>query len=168
MIVLRPRELCWIPGMEDDPTDQCAHGDVVLTIDSVPFVTGDDAEDVTVSAAALFLLRTLTHNHTAADPVAEESQLFPDCGHSAIAISGRFPVLVFGCNVGADLEVVHSAGTVTIRAEGGKEAVVTAANWRDTVVAFVHEVQAFYDASPAREPLDDSVADEGWLAFWHE
>jgi hypothetical protein len=83
--------------MEDDPTDQCAHGDVVFTIDSVPFVTGDDVEDVTVSAAALFLLRTLTHNHTAADLVAEESQLFPHCGHSAVAITGRFPVVVFGC-----------------------------------------------------------------------
>jgi len=51
MIVLRPTEMCWNPAMEDDPTDQCAHGDVVFTIDSVPFVTGDDAEDVTVCAA---------------------------------------------------------------------------------------------------------------------
>ena len=53
MIVLRPLEMCWNPEMEDDPTDQCAHGDVVLAIDSIPFVSGADGEHITVSAAAL-------------------------------------------------------------------------------------------------------------------
>jgi hypothetical protein len=168
MIVLRPTDMCWNPAMEDDPTDQCSHGNVEFTIDSIPFVTGEDGEDITVSAAALFLLRTLTHDHTAATPVAEDAQLFPHCGFTALAVSGRFPVLVVGCNVGVDLDVVHTDGLVTIRSRDGKEATVTEAEWRVAVLGFVDEVQTFYDASPPREPFDDATADEGWTAFWQE
>lgn len=94
--------------------------------------------------------------------------MFPHCGFTAVATSGRFPVLVFGCKVGVDLDVIDSAGNVTIHAEDGKEAAVTAAKWRDAVVGFVDEVQAYYVASPPREPLNDSTADEGWLDFWQE
>jgi hypothetical protein len=165
MIVLRPTELHWI---SDDPTDQCAHGGVVFTIDSIPFASGEDAQEITVSAAALFLLRTLSHDHTAARPVAEESQLFPHCGFTAYAVGGRFPVLVMGCNVGVDPDVVHSAGVVRIRSEEGQEATVTAVQWRDAVLGFVDEVQAFYDASPPRMPFNEATEDEGWLAFWEE
>jgi hypothetical protein len=168
MIVLRPRKMCWNPAMEHDPTDQCAHGEVEFTIDSVPFVSGEDAADVTVSAAALFLLRTLTYDHTAANPVAEASQLFPHCGFTALAAGTRFPVLVFGCNAGVDLEVVHADGMVTIRTGGGTEASVTEVEWRDAVLGFVDDVQAFYDGAPAREPLNDAAEDEGWATFWQE
>ena len=153
--------------MEDDPTDQCAHGDVEFTIDSIPFVAGEAGEDITVSAAALHLLRTLTHDHTAASPVAE-SQLFPCCGFTAFAVDGPFPVLVLGCPSGVDLEVVHSGVLVTIRAEDGKEATVSEAEWRDAVLAFVDDVQAFYDASPPRKPFGEGPDDEGWTAFWQE
>jgi hypothetical protein len=165
MIVLRPTDMCWI---DDDPTDQCAHGRVVFTIDSIPFASGEDAEDITVSAAALFLLRTLTHDHTAARPVAEESQLFPHCGFTAYDVSGRFPVLVMGCNVGVDPEVVHSDGTVTVRSKDGQEATVTEAQWRDAVLGFVNEVQSLYDTSPPRMPFNGNTEDEGWRAFWAE
>jgi hypothetical protein len=155
--------------MEDDPTDQCAHGDVVFTIDSIPFVTGTDAEDVTVSAAALFLLRTLTYDHTRAHPVAAGSQLFPHCGFTAHPTTGeRFSVHVYGCNVGVNPDVTHSAGMVAIRREDGNEATVTEIEWRDAVVAFVDTVQAFYDTSPPRQPFNDEFEDAGWLAFWEE
>jgi hypothetical protein len=165
MIVLRPTEMRWI---DDDPTDHCAHGRVVFTIDSTPFASGEDAEEITVSAAALFLLRTLTHDHRAARPVAEGSQLFPHCGFSAYEVSGRFPVLVMGCNVGVDPEVIHSDGTVTIRSQDGQEATVTDGEWRHAVLGFVNDVQAFYDASPSRVPFNESAEDEGWRAFWEE
>jgi hypothetical protein len=166
MIVLRPTNISWLANT-DDPTDRCAHGDVTFTIDSVAFVTGEAAEDVTVSAAALFLLRTLRHDNTEAEPAAD-SQLFPHCGHSVYAVDGPFPTLVMGCNLGTDLDVVHSAGTVTIRAQDGEQATVTEAQWRDAVFGFVDEVQAFYDASPPRKPSGDPVDDKGWVAFWRE
>jgi hypothetical protein len=160
--------MCWIAGTENDPTDQCAHGDVVFTIDSIPFAGGSEAECLTVSAAALFLLRTLTHDHTAASPVAEWSQLFPHCGFTAHPVAGRFPVVVYGCNAGIDIDVTHTAGTVHLRGQDGTEATVTATEWRDAVVEFVDAVQAFYDASPPREPFDDDFEDEGWRTFWNE
>ena len=168
MIDLRPTSLRWVSETEDASWDQCAHGDVVFTIDSIPFATGERAENVTVSAAALFLLRTLTDNHTAANPVAEGSQLFPCCGHTAIAVSGRFPVMVLGCPSGIEVDVVHSAGMVTIRSEGGQVAAVSAAEWRDAVLGFVDEVQAFYDASPPRDPVDESTGHDDWPVFWQE
>jgi hypothetical protein len=93
----------WITDSEDNVADQCAHGDVVFAIDSIPFAAGREAKDLTVSAAALFLLRTLAHDHTPAVPVAEDSQLFPHCGHAVYTSEERFPVLVLGCNDGIDL-----------------------------------------------------------------
>lgn len=167
-IVLQPVAMGWITGTEDDGTDQCAHGDVVFTIDAIPFVGGTDAEGVTVSAAALFLLRTLTHDHTAAHPVAEYSQLFPCCGFTVYPNDGRFPVQVLGCNVGIDVDVTHSARTVHLRGPDGTEATVTETEWKDAVVGFVDAVQAFYDAAPPRQPIDDDFEDEGWRAFWKE
>ena len=167
-IVLQPTAMCWITGAADDRTDQCAHGDVAFTIDSISFVGGSDSEGLTVSSAALFLLRTLTHDHTAASPVAEWSQLFPHCGFTAHPAAGRFPVVVHGCNVGIDINVTHTAGKIHLRGQDGTEATVAATEWRDAVVGFVDAVQAFYDAAPPRQPLDDSFEDEGWRAFWKE
>jgi hypothetical protein len=168
MIVLRPTNISWLPANEGNPTEQCAHGDVTFTIDALPFATGEAAEFLTVSAAALFLLRTLNHDHSQAEPVAKGSQLFPHCGHTVYVVDGLFPALVLGCNVGIDLEVVHLAGAVTIHAQDGAKATVTEVAWRDAVVGFVDEVQAFYDASPPRESSGDPFDDEGWAAFWRE
>jgi hypothetical protein len=81
---------------------------------------------------------------------------------------GRFPVLVLGCNVGIDVDVMHFTGTVHLRGQDGTEAMVTATEWRDAVVGFVDAVQAFYDASPPRQPLGDDFEDEGWRTFWNE
>ena len=164
-IVLQPTAMCW---HSEDAFDQCAHGSVAFTIDAIPFVGGSDAEGLTVSAAALFLLRTLTHDHTPAHPVAEYSQLFPCCGYTAYPNDGRFPVLVMGCNVGIEVDVTHSAGMVHLRGQDGTEATVTATEWRDAVVGFVDAVQGFYDEAPPRQPFGDDLEDEGWRTFWNE
>ena len=51
-------ELCWIDGSADDPEDFCLHGHAVAIIG------GETLEyDCTVSATALYLLKTLTENH---------------------------------------------------------------------------------------------------------
>lgn len=153
--------------LHDRPTDQCAHGEVELTIDSTVFVARETS-DVTVSAAGLFLLRTLSHDHTAVHPVTDGSQLFPHCGFSVFAVDGPFEVLVMGCGEGVDLDVVHASGAVTVRTKEGLEATVTTNEWRDAVLRFVAAVEAFYDASPTRQPFGESPDDEGWAAFWQE
>jgi hypothetical protein len=91
-IALSPTAMRWISDAEDNLADHCAHGDVVLAIDSIPFAAGREAKDVTVSAAALLFLRTLTHDHTQAAPVTEGLTAFPSLRprrpHVQRAVSG--------------------------------------------------------------------------------
>jgi hypothetical protein len=57
MIVLRPTGMHWLCE-NDERLDPCAHGGV-FTVDSIRFVPKDDVVDeVTLTAAGLFLLRT--------------------------------------------------------------------------------------------------------------
>src|SRR5262249_51982860 len=59
VLILQPLKLRWIQGAADDPKDLCAHGDVEFRIgDDVLLDT--NGKDLTVSAAALYLLRTLS------------------------------------------------------------------------------------------------------------
>jgi hypothetical protein len=76
MITLVAQNLQWIRGVTDDPQDQCAHGQVEFSVNNTEFVKPEDGI-LTVSAAGLFLLRTLSHNHTSTDSVAEGNLLFP-------------------------------------------------------------------------------------------
>ena len=51
-------KLCWIDGSKDNPEDRCLHGHAVA------YIGREKLEyDCTVSATALFLLKTLTENH---------------------------------------------------------------------------------------------------------
>jgi hypothetical protein len=69
VIVLRPVNLRWINGAADDPADFCAHGDVEFRIGDDTLVEPSGRE-LTVSAAALYLLRTLSVPHTREAPSA--------------------------------------------------------------------------------------------------
>ena len=159
----------WLGGPGDDRHDQCAHGGIELSIDETRFVPAAGAPDeFTVSAAGLFLLRTIEHDHSARHPVAEASQLFPHCGFSVFAQPGHFRVLVPGCDTGVDPEVEHRNGLVAIRAPGGGDATVTEREWADAVLGFAAAVEAFYEASPARIQFEESREREGWTAFWDE
>lgn len=79
MINLVVQGFQWIKGEDDDPDDQCAHGRVLFQINNTTFVKPEDGI-WTVSASALYLLRTLSENHTIENPVAETNFLFPCCG----------------------------------------------------------------------------------------
>ena len=52
MLKLEVRDLQWVKGPQDDPTDQCAHGCVAFAIDGIEFIRPSDGR-LTVSAAAL-------------------------------------------------------------------------------------------------------------------
>jgi hypothetical protein len=146
--------------------DQCAHGAVSLSVDGHSFVSPQDGE-LTVCAAALNLLRTLEHDHTPESPVSEGGQLFPCCGFNVWVAGERFPVLIVGCPTGVDLQVVHDAEGVTLKANGF-EACVPEQEWRSAVVSFADEVLAFYEREPPRNPIEDREDRKGWQAFWQE
>jgi hypothetical protein len=157
MVVLRPSNLRWIKGTADDPADFCAHGDVEFRI-------GDDTllepagRELTVSAAALYLLRTLSVPHSRESPVGDH--LFPCCGFCLYDVEGDPDVVVCGCPNGEDFEVFHqvSGAGVVVRASDGREWPVGWEEWRSAVFTFADRVSDFYAASSLKQVAPDDVA----------
>ena len=167
MVTLQLHRPHWIKDDGDDPADQCAHGFVELTVNGVHVCSASDGE-WTVSAAALFLLRTVTADHTMADPVTEGNFLIPCCGFVVwVREDARYPCYVFGCNGGVSPEIRHRDGMVQVSL-GAESAGVPLSEWAGAVLRFSDQVQAFYDSSMPKDELDDEHDREGWACFWQE
>ncbi|MCR9200556.1 MAG: hypothetical protein NXI04_18115 [Planctomycetaceae bacterium] len=164
MITLTPTRLHWLNDDGDDPADLCAHSPVLLEVHGTALVTPKDG-DVTVSAAAVFLLRTLERDHTPEQPVGD--QLFPCCGH-AMFDTGDDDVVICGCNSGPDLSVVHEEmDQVQLTSPNGQTVRVALVDWQEAVIHFCDQVTAFYDAAlPKRPTRDDSGGFEKMMAEW--
>ena len=81
--------LHWMDDPINDPDDLCLHGNAVATI-------GDrelEYEDCTVSATALYLLKTLTVDHI----INHDNQMLPCCGFCLIANDNMTEVVISGC-----------------------------------------------------------------------
>lgn len=116
------------------------------------FLVTPEKGDVTVSAAALFLLRTLERDHTKSDPVGE--QLFPCCGHSMIDLEGE-DVTIIGCPNGIDLVVKHlDAIQIQLETMEGHIFLVNKAEWVRAVIRFSDSVEAFYHQSAPKTPFE--------------
>jgi hypothetical protein len=161
ILTLHVSKLRWIQGAADDPQDLCAHGDVDMRINGVP-IAGLTAYECTVSAAALYLLRSLSHPHRRTlDP-----HLFPCCGFSMYETSEPDAVLIFGCPNGVDFDVRHERDSVVIAPVGGAEHRIDAGAWRESVYQFADQVASFYQASSPKQPSDEDRA--GFRAFLRE
>ena len=161
-LILRPIELHWITGNADPvPFDLCAHGRVAFSVGSVDLVDAS-AQPVTVSAAALFLMRTLEQPRT----LGSDEWLFPCCGHAIYDMDGP-DVCILGCNDGIDFAIATNLGRTTIRTATGAVHEVSEAAWRAAVFGFADEVAAFYEASSPKVPSDD-VERRGFAKFLHE
>jgi hypothetical protein len=166
MITLRTSDLQWVDGSTDNPGDHCAHGRVDFRIGNAVFVRPKD-DILTVSAAALFLMRTLEGDHTKQDPVAEHNLLFPYSGHSVWPCEGKYSVICMGCPQGVDPEITHYRDRVQVRL-GTKKAVVSYKEWKAAVFDFADEVLDFYQrCTPKEEPYDE-LDRNGWQLFWEE
>jgi hypothetical protein len=166
MVNLQAMRLHWIRGAADDPNDLCAHGDVEFRIgDDVLLDT--NGRDLTVSAAALYLLRTLSIPHTREAPVGDH--LFPCCGFAMWEILGEQDVAICGCPNGEDFEVRHqiSGNGVVIRAVDGREWQIEWPEWRAAVFGFADGVADFYAVCSPKEPAaDDAAGFTKFLAEW--
>ena len=151
-------EFSWIDGPEDDPKDLCLHGKVTAYI-------GDEIleDHGTVSATALYLLRTLTENHK----TGQMMQMIPCCGHFMVANDDLTEVYVDGCPNGTDWLVEHVSGGVKITTENGKETFIPMDAYRAEVFRFADKVEAFYNSCSPKEPYDD-FTQKGYTAFWNE
>ncbi|MBI3823289.1 MAG: hypothetical protein HY289_11520 [Planctomycetes bacterium] len=156
MVILRLLNLHWINNEVDDRKDLCAHGDVDFRIDS-DILLGANGKDLTVSAAALYLLRTLSRPHTKEAPVGD--QLFPCCGFAMWDLPGQDDVALSGCPNGEDFEVCHdtSGAGVVVRAADGRAWQVKWSDWRNAVFAFADQVSAFYAHCSPKEPTEEDL-----------
>ena len=152
MITLHAQTLTWLNTLEDCPSDLCAHGKVHFAIDEVEFVTPSDGE-WTLSAAAIYMLRTLERDHTPDNRVGEH--MFPCCGRAMYDVEDSADVLIIECCNGVDFSVVHSDGRVTITSADGESGSVTESEWANAVHHFSDTVRQFYDSSAAKQPSDD-------------
>ncbi len=169
MIEIIVQDLGWVTGEEDVIWDQCAHGTVVFRVNETTFVEPEDG-NWTVSATGLYLLRTLSFDHTLENSVAEGSFLFPCCAFNAWPIEDNkeFKVLLCsGCSQGIDIAVRHVAGKVHLEAEDKVEQ-VTETEWRQAVLAFVRQVEGLYASCTPKIYIDDEFDRKGWQAFWQE
>jgi hypothetical protein len=169
---LRAEDMYWLGDTADEQAhDPCAHGTVTLAIGETLFAGPPEADGLNVTGAGLFLLRTFSYSHTPPGWLvtegADSNQLLPCCANPLPASTNdEFAVYVDGSPYGVNVEIVRDDGTVVVR-RGEDSARVSAEDWRTAVLGFCEAVEAFYEASPPRLPLDDDE-DEWWESFWQE
>ena len=97
----------------------------------------------------------------------EDNQLFPCCANPlpSSRTNDGFAVYVGGCPFGVNVEAAREDGTVVIR-RGETTAAVASGDWRRAVLEFCEAVEAFYQTSPPRLPLDEDY--DEWEPFWQE
>lgn len=164
MLTLLPTRLHWIKddGI-DDPCDFCAHSLVQFEIEGQQ-VTPADVGDITVSAAAIYLLRTLESDHVLESETDE--LLFPHCGH-AMYDTGDQDVTIVGCPNGFDVSVIRNGETVSLGTEDGRSFVVSFKDWRPAVFGFSDHVRAFYKNSLPKT-FSDKYDERGFERMWSE
>lgn len=150
---------CWINGETDDPEDLCLHGHAVARI------AGETVEfDCAVSAAALYLLKSLTEDHL----LGQGEQFFPCCGFFCIADEAGESVEIVGCDNGADWTVLHEGENVRLILPDGREQTLPLSAYREQVFRFADKVEAHYAASAPKVLPEDEFDRRGFLAFWRE
>jgi hypothetical protein len=163
MITLSADNLTWLDTDGDSPDDLCAHSTVWFSVDGLEIVA--PSEEWTVSASAIYLLRTLERSHTKADPVGEH--LFPCCGFSMYAVDNSDDVLITGCPLGIDASVEHLGDRIKITAESGESKSVPKSQWFNAVLQFSASIREFYDSS-AEKTFGDDVARDGYNKMMSE
>ncbi len=165
---LELHDLGWIGGAEPDPQDQCAHGRVLFAVGDEVLLCPEDGQS-TVSAAALFLLRTLAASHSRRSPVAEGSFLFPCCGHNVFTTQAScYGFVCMGCLGGFDFEVLHEDEYVRIKAGEDVDELVPFQEWKRAVFGFVDDLLRFYASQAPKDELEDGEERDGWRMFWAE
>ena len=151
-------ELCWLDGQPEE-TDLCAHGVVRIH-------AGDHVLEgaVSVSAAALHLLRTVTDDH---EP-DEMAKLFPSDGFCWTPWGDPYPIYLGGCpNGGFDGSVIHDDGCVCLAMEGASAVRIPEAAYRAEVFRFADAVERLFSAGKPKIVRD--ALDQLWYPlFWKE
>ena len=162
MVQIKPTNLHWLEGGKPE-SDLCAHGIVLLTVCGTEIDTDGEC---CVSAAALYLLRTLNSDHNETNRVAEH--LLPCCGHDMHAVDGEDDVTIIGCPNGFDWYVEHNDdATVTLSFATNGKYTIQNTDWVSSACEFSDSISRFYDDSTIKKPYD-AYAENGYNAFRSE
>jgi hypothetical protein len=154
----------WI-NHQDDQEDLCAHGSVYVRIGDKVIVDKKDNDCWTLSAAALYLMRTIDNDYVIDD---FGNQLIPHCGFFIIPNDDLNHVTIQGCPHGFDWTIVHEQNKVIHIADTGEKGEIEYEEYKKMIFDFADQVENFYnDSAPKKMPTDD-FASKGYTAFWNE
>ena len=156
---IRAEKLCWLNGAADDPGDLCLHGQATVRIGERTL-----SYDATVSAAALYLLKTVTEDHI----IHEDNQLLPCCGFFMIPNRDLTDVRIVGCDGGVDWTVLHDGDLIRLVLEDGYEITVAAQEYKAEVFRFADRIEAFYSRCSPKILPEDEWERSGAIAFCRE
>ncbi|EPC08639.1 hypothetical protein [Myroides odoratimimus] len=160
---IKVSNLHWLNNI-DDESDLCAHGDVFLKIgDEV--ISNDLTQGVTVSATALYLLRSLTEDLNESN---HDSQLIPCCGF-LMYFDEQERLVIGGCPTGIDWTIEHLPHhKVRHISENGTEAIIDKNEYQKIVYTFVDEIENFYKNSSPKKLPTNNLEKDTYLALWKE
>lgn len=160
LFAIEAAELCWLNGQREE-TDLCAHGIVRICLGDYTL-----EGEVSTSASALHLLRTVSDDH---EP-DEMAKLFPTDGFCWTPSGGAtpYPIYLGGCpNGGFDGTVLHEEGFVRVALESLPEVRVPLEDYRAEVFRFADAVEALFRRSQPKVVAD--ALDKLWYPlFWME
>lgn len=158
--------LHWVENM-DEQVDLCAHGELFVKIGN-EILCDADTFSITLSSAALHLMRSLAGNYTKDD---YSSQLLPCCGFNFFAQSEKDDVVnIMGCPSGIDWTIIHTTNNkVRHITENGNEVEMDFEDYKTIVLDFADNIEAFYrSALPKNVSAVDKENRLGYAAFWNE
>lgn len=154
---LKVKNLTWIDGRSDNPEDSCLHGDIRVRLGKTIL-----EYEATVSATALYLLKSLEYDHIA----GEGLPFLPCCGNTLIPNKDFSEVEIIGCDNGIDWTLLHEREKVRILFEN-EEVVLPFEEYKAEVLRFADTIEAFY-LSCSPKVFHDEFEEEGYRTFWNE
>ncbi len=149
----------WIDGSNDNPEDLCLHGHAIVYIGKRKL-----EYDATISATALYLLKTLTEDHI----IGTDNQMLPCCGFFYIPNKTLDHVTISGCPNGMDWSVLHDGNSVILKLKDGTQECVSITDYEKEVFHFADKVEAFYQSCTPKKLPKDEYTRNGYIAFWNE
>ena len=162
---LEIRDMSWINGAADEPSDLCLHGQATAHIGEA-----DLSYYCSLNAAGIYLLRTITEDHIPIDPDTDDlyEPLLPCCGHEMYE-GTEDSVVIYGCGHGVTWKVEHHGALVSLTAEGYPAVTLPLDEYRREIFRFCDEIEAYYCAcSPKRSIFFQDYEIAGYNALWNE
>ena len=149
MLEIIPFNLHWLNNSSPE-NDWCVYGGFTLTNNNEMIIDAAD-EVLALSAAVIFLLRTIEKDHSFGTKICEH--LIPECADMYVSSSGH--VEFINCPFGIDWWMEHSNEKVTLVFEDGREIITSLKDYIRAVLAFAEKIKAFYKEGEPKKFYDE-------------